>query len=155
MTKAANFIQFINIMEKSMKFNNTIKVYGDISYRGKCPLESNEQISFINWIRRNHPEIGRVATHIRNEGKRSYNQAARQKAEGMCKGASDIIIPASPAFVCEIKRADHTQSVWQDGQLEYLTQAQRLGAFSCVALGVDGAIEAFNLWLSMITIKST
>jgi hypothetical protein len=137
-----------------MKFNNTVKVYGDTDFRGKCPLESNEQITFINWIRRTHPEIGKVATHIRNEGKRSYGQAARQKAEGMVKGASDILIPASPAFVCEMKRADHTKSVWQDGQLEYLTQAQELGAFACVALGHAGAIEGFNEWLSMITTRN-
>ena len=65
----------------------------------------------------------------------------------MTKGASDIIIPGSPAFVCELKRRDHTKSRWEDGQQEYLTAAQDAGAFVCIALGADAAMEAFNDWL--------
>jgi hypothetical protein len=34
-------------------------------------------------------------------------------------------------------------------QIEFLLAAQRLGAFSCVALGHAGAIEAFNEWLKL------
>jgi hypothetical protein len=65
----------------------------------------------------------------------------------MTEGASDIIIPGCPAFVCELKRRDHTKSKWQDGQLEYLETAQKAGAFVCVALGADAAMEAFEEWL--------
>ena len=67
----------------------------------------------------------------------------------MVKGAADVIIPASPAFVCEIKRRDHTKSQWQDGQQEYLNAAQKAGAFVCVALGADAAWEAFDDWLAI------
>jgi len=71
----------------------------------------------------------------------------KQKAEGMTPGASDIVIPASVSFVCEMKRQDHTKSKWQDGQIAYLDAAQRAGAFTCVALGNLGALEAFEAWL--------
>ena len=65
----------------------------------------------------------------------------------MTPGASDIIIPASVSFVCELKRKDHTQSKWQDGQIEYLEAANHAGAFVCVALGWEAAWQAFNDWL--------
>src|SRR5699024_8936847 len=89
----------------------------------------------------------RIAVHPRNEGKRTYHQARMQRLEGALNvGASDVIIPAAPAFVCEIKRRDHTKSRWQEGQQEYLKAAQDAGAFVCVALGADAAIEALQVY---------
>ena len=129
-----------------MKLNNNIKTYGNPDFRGKCPTESAEQITFFNWLRREYPDVAIVATHIRNEGRRSHAQTARQKAEGMRSGQADIIIAGAPTFVCELKRADRTQSKWQDDQQEYLIQAASMGAFACVALGHKAAIEAFKEW---------
>lgn len=71
-------------------------------------------------------------------------QVAKQKSEGMTKGTPDIVIPGRRTFLCELKRRDHTKSTWQDGQQEYLLAAQKQGAFVCVALGVDAAMEAFD-----------
>jgi hypothetical protein len=90
----------------------------------------------------------RQALHPRNEGKRTHFQSAHQKAEGMTSGACDIVIPGNPSFVCELKRRDHTQSVWQKDQEQYLRTAQQLGSFACVALGADAAEEAFNHYLN-------
>ena len=127
-----------------MKFDNDgFKVYGDVTFRGMCPTEVNEQRAFFSWIRREFPEYGAIATHIRNEGVRSYGQATMHKLDGMVKGASDIIIPCSPPFVCEVKRRDHTKSKWQTGQQEYLQSTTSLGAFACVALGFEAAKAAF------------
>jgi len=125
-----------------------VRVYGDQKWRGKCASESVEQITFFNRIRK-VPIYGVLALHPRNEGKRHFKQVAREKAEGMTKGASDIIIPGNPSFVCELKRRDRTQSSWQDGQKEYLEAAKKAGAFVCVALGADAATEAFSEWLSI------
>lgn len=126
-----------------MKFPDWLPVFGDINYRNKkCPPESAEQITFFNAIRKEFP----TALHPRNEGKRTYNQVSRQKAEGMTVGASDIIIPSKITFVCELKRADHTMSRWQDGQLEYLENCKNDGAFVCVALGHESALEAIEEW---------
>ena len=130
-----------------MKFPEWLPLYGDINYRGKCPSEAVEQVTFFNALRVGYKKsYGLIAVHPRNEGKRSHYQAARDKAEGMTPGASDIIIPGNPAFVCELKRQDHTKSRWQDNQLEYLEAAHNAGAFVCVALGYKAAWEAFNEW---------
>ena len=130
-----------------MKFCTEIPVYGDVSYRGKCPRESVEQVAFFNHLRAQYPQsYGLIALHPRNEGERHYTQTARQRAEGMAVGAADVIIPGAPSFVCEIKRRDHTLSVWQPGQVEFLTACKNAGAFVCVALGYDAAWAAFNDW---------
>ena len=130
-----------------MKFNLDITIYGDHRYRGRCASETVEQVTFFNRIRAQHPKTyGMIAVHNRNEGKRHYAQTAKQKAEGMTKGASDIIIPGKVTFVCELKRRDHTLSKWQDGQQEYLEAAEAAGACACVALGADAAWLAFNEW---------
>lgn len=130
-----------------MKFHSNIKVFGDIKYRGECPSEAAESVTFFAKIRREYPaSYGLIATHCRNEGKRSYQQVSKQKSEGMTKGTPDIIIPGNPAFLCELKRRDHTKSSWQDGQQEYLLAAQDLGAFVCVALGYEAAYSAFIYW---------
>ena len=130
-----------------MKFDKHLKIYGDLSYRGKCPTEAMEQSTFINWLRRTSPDYGPLVVHIKNEGKRTIYQTQRDKAQGMTTGASDIIIPGNPAFVCEMKRRDHTKSRWQDGQQEYLLRCHRVGAFACVALGHEAAKEAFQCWI--------
>jgi len=131
-----------------MKFPDDIAVYGDVDYRGDCPLEAIEQVTFFKRLRMRYPDTwGLIALHPRNEGKKGFRQVAKEKAEGMTKGASDVIIPASPSFVCEIKRRDHTKSKWQDKQLEYLNAAQEAGAFVCIALGADAAIDAFEDYL--------
>lgn len=132
-----------------MKFPTWLPVYGDIDYRNKkCPPEAIEQVTFFNKLRREYPDtLGLIALHPRNEGARTHHQVAKQKAEGMTPGASDIVIPGGPAFVCELKRQDHMMSQWQDGQLEYLEAAHKAGAFVCVALGYAAAWEALSDYL--------
>lgn len=137
-----------------MKFPEGVAVYGDKSFRGDCPPESAEQITFFNEIRQKMPWLGVIATHVRNEGKRTNQQARRQIAEGMTKGAADIIIPGCPTFVCELKRLDHTKSRWEEGQKEYLQAAKREGAFVCVALGYKAALEAVEKWNTIRTTKN-
>ena len=120
------------------------KIY-DSGYRGQCPLEQIEQITAINYIRAIFPNV----IHPRNEGQRSYNKAAREKAEGLTPGASDIIIPARVPFVCELKRKDKTKSRLTKKQKEYLEICAALGCFSCVAYGHEMALEAFNEWINI------
>ena len=135
-----------------MKFESWLPVYGDQTYRGDCPTETAEQVTLFARIRKRWPDtIGRVAIHPRNEGKRTPGQVWHQKAEGMTDGASDVIIPGCPAFVLELKRRDHTASTWQKGQVEYLKAAHDMGAFVCVALGADAAIEAIECYITKMT----
>ena len=139
-----------------MKFPSDISVYGDLNYRGECPSETLEQVTFFSRLRTWYKNsYGLIALHPRNEGLRTWAKAAFEKAEGMTKGASDVIIPGNPSFVCEIKRRDHTKSKWQDGQQEYLNAAKEAGSFVCIALGADAAWDAFDDYLAEKEAKRT
>lgn len=122
----------------NLKLLKNITIAGDTAYRGQCPHESAEQITLFNQL---PPRLKKIATHIRNEGKRTVQQAQRHKIEGMNTGASDIIIPCSPPFVIELKRKDHTKSKISKEQVEYLEECQKQGALVCVALGWESALE--------------
>ena len=122
-----------------MKFPKWLDVYGDKSFRGKCPTEQVEQVTLFNKLRREAPHLGDIALHIRNEGKRTHQQTARQQMEGMVSGAADIIIPGNPCLVIELKRQDHTKCSWQDGQVEYLQASKKNGAKVAVCLGYKAA----------------
>ena len=107
-----------------MLLPNDIKIYGNTEYRGTCPKETLEQVTFFSRLRRQYPDtLGLIAFHVRNEGKRNHLQAAKEKSEGMTTGAADIIIPGAPTFVCELKRRDHTQSSISDQQVAELSRS--------------------------------
>jgi hypothetical protein len=134
-----------------MKIPKWLPVYGDLNFRGECPTETAEQIAFFNAVRKT--KIGELAVHPKNEGLKKGGQffmVAKDKALGMTPGASDIIIPGNPAFVCEMKRLDHTKCKWQPGQIEYLETAYDMGCFVCVALGHEAALKAFNDWVNRL-----
>ena len=137
-----------------MKIPPHIKTYGDMDFRGECPKEDAELMTFFNQLRIKYPDIAKVATHPDNEGLilgAAHNAHIKQKAKGAIRnGAADIIICGCPTFVCEMKRQDHTKSKWQDGQLDFLQTSQKLGAFVCVALGYEAALQALNDWLKLI-----
>jgi len=137
-----------------MKIPQDIKVFGDMSFRGDCAKEDLELITFFNQLRIKYPKLAKVAIHPDNEGLvfgTGFNNHTRQKAKGAIRnGAADIIICGCPTFVCEMKRQDHTKSRWQDGQLDFLQTSQELGAFVCVALGYEAALEAVNNWILSI-----
>ena len=136
-----------------MKFPSFLRVYGAQDYRGECPLEEAEQATFFSQLRKLHPETyGRLAMHPKNEGKRrggQFQQLASDKALGLAPGAADVIIPGCPTYVVEIKRRDHMKSAWQKGQLDYLRAAQQAGCFVGLALGWEGAWQAFEEWLKL------
>ncbi len=125
-----------------MKFPEGVQVVGDKSFRGACPSEIVEQVTFFNRLRKEYPDtLGKIALHIRNEGNRTHNQAARQKAEGMVTGAPDIVIPGNPTILIEMKRRDHTLSRISLEQIEYLKAAKVNGAIVVISLGCDAAYE--------------
>lgn len=130
-----------------MRFPPWLKVFGDQSYRGPCDKEETEQLKSFDWLEYNWPAYYRLAVHPKNGAKRSWGQVAADRRMGaLNKGASDIIIPGAPAFVCELKKANHTKSYWEAGQKEYLEAAHNEGAFACVALGFEGFKLAFLEW---------
>ena len=134
-----------------MKIPPHIQVFGDVCFMGDCPTEDAELITFFNELAKLYPSLAKVAIHPDNEGLvlgSGHLHHARQKAKGAIKkGAADIIICGNPTFVFELKRRDHTKSRWQDGQLEFLEASQKQGAFACVALGYEAALNAVNDWI--------
>lgn len=137
-----------------MKIPAYIKCYGNTDFRGDCPKEDDELITFFNQLKMHYPELATIAIHPDNEGLligAAHNAHIKQKAKGAIRnGAADIIIVGCPAFVCEMKRQDHTKSRWQDGQLEFLESSKKHGAFVCVALGYEAALNAVNDWVLSI-----
>jgi len=134
-----------------MKLPDQIKLWGDTSFRGDCPSEALEQVTFVNRVRARFPDsYGLILLHPRNEGKRTKLQAMKEKAEGLATGAPDLIIPARVPFLCELKRRDHTKSTISEKQVAYLEAAQNAGAYVCIALGVDSAWNAFEHWKSTL-----
>ena len=137
-----------------MKIPQDIKVFGNMDFRGDCAKEDLELITFFNQLRIKYPKLAKVAIHPDNEGLvfgTGFNNHTRQKAKGAIRnGAADIIICGCPTFVCEMKRQDHTKSKWQDGQLDFLQTSQELGAFVCVALGYEAALQAVDYWVMSI-----
>lgn len=132
-----------------------VTLYGDQKYRNsKCPRETLEQCTFVNTIRAQYPDsYGLILIHPENEKKLvngQFSAVSKSRAMGMSPGASDIIIPGNPSFVCEIKRADRTLSDLSDEQLAYLYAAKEAGSFVCIALGHEAAMNAFNDWLKVI-----
>lgn len=134
-----------------MQVPENIKVFGDLSFRGKCQVEDAELIDFFTEIFYLYKDTYHlIAFHPKNEGKKTMAQAMTDKAKGQKKGVSDIIVVGSPTLVIELKRKDHTQSHWEDGQIDFLTTAQKKGAFVCVAFGCIAALEAFEEWRKIV-----
>ena len=133
-----------------MKIPQWLKTYGCMDFRGDCPREDAELMTFFNELNRLHPQLALVAIHPDNEGLvlgSGHHHHIKQKAKGAIRnGAADIIIVGNPTFVCEMKRQDHTKSQWQNGQLDFLEASKNNGAFVCVALGYVAALLAVEEW---------
>lgn len=133
-----------------MKVDKRIRIFGDVSYRGKCNQEETDQINWVSWLQEHYPHEHRLMVHPKNEGSRSGFQADLDRKTGsLNKGASDCVIPGCPSFVVELKRKDHTKSRWQTGQQEYLIAAAESGCFVGVAFGFEAMKEAFLEWKSI------
>lgn len=129
-----------------MNFPDWLVVYGNTSYRGECPREDAELGTFFNQLRKDFPDLAGRAFHTENEGKKTHAQVTASKIKGELAGVSDIIIIDKVPFVCEMKRRDHTKSAWQKGQLPFLESCHNTGAFVCVALSWEHAMEAVHDW---------
>lgn len=134
-----------------MKFFNGLRVYGDVNFRGECPKEDAELMTFFSNARNYHPQkamLSKVLFHVENEGKRTDGKRSKAKG-GLVKGVSDICAIGSPMLLIEMKRKDHTKSVYQSGQEELLKIAHQAGCFACIALGYEGALQAVDEWLKL------
>lgn len=71
-------------------------------------------------------------------------QGARLKGLGVRSGVSDIIaVHDGKIFALELKAPGGRPS---PSQLEFLADMERAGASVCLAIGVDAAIRALEMW---------
>ncbi len=140
------------MLKKNIKLlqDHGVPIFGDLLYRGDCLKEVAEQINFLSVLARREPELREIAVHIRNEGEMSVLEGKRHNDEGRKKGAPDIIIPSAMPFLMELKRRDHSKSSISMDQVKFLIRSKRQGAFPCVALGLYGAVQAFDEWLKSL-----
>lgn len=124
----------------------TVKTYGK-QEPGEQRSEAMEMTTFFGVLKRKYPHIAPLAVHIRNEGKRDHKETLAMKIQGgFVKGASDIIIIGVPPFVCEMKSKSKDSRLIQE-QKVFLDNADKAGAFACIAYGYEAAIEAVNDWI--------
>lgn len=62
----------------------------------KKPLEHDIQTAFFDWVRlaKNIHPVLKLVFAVPNAGKRSYQNAAWLKAEGLTAGVPDVLLPA-------------------------------------------------------------
>ena len=128
-----------------MKTPAWLPKFGDLPKSTSNPAEDYVLSSLISRIRNDYPSTyGLVAFHVKNESKRTTGQIRADKAKGLTKGVSDLIVIGNPTLCMEIKKDNSCR--FEDGQLEFLQQAQKQGAFVCLAIGYQGAKDAFEEW---------
>ena len=128
-----------------MIIDKRLRVYGNMSYRDGLKNETAQSQTFVNQMRKRHPEL--LIMHIKNEGKKTKSQADFDRSMGMLTGASDFIVIGNPTLCIEMKNADHTVSTISKEQQQFLLNAEKQGCFTCVALGWEAAMEAVEDWM--------
>ena len=107
------------------------------------PTEEEEQKTVISWCKIQEsrwPEL-QLIYHVPNEGKRSKNTAAAEKAMGLRAGVSDLCLPVPRAWFhglyVEMKALDGKVTKEQE---EFLTAVGEQGYCCCACWGADAAI---------------
>lgn len=102
----------------------------------KTTKEHIEQVTFVSWMRREHPEIRFFA--IPNGELRAPSVAKRLQAEGVEPGVPDLFIPALKLFI-EMKRTKNSNTSKE--QKEWKEYLESCGYRSEIAKGHEKAIE--------------
>lgn len=131
-----------------MKTPEWLPKFGDLPKSTNNPAEDYVLSSVVSRIRKDYPTTyGLVAFHVKNESKRTTTQIKIDKMKGLTKGVSDLIVIGNPTLCMEIKKDNSCR--FEDGQLQFLEQAQKGGAFACLAVGYQGALDAFHHWIEI------
>lgn len=119
-----------------------VEIY-DSGFRGDCPSEDGEQMTFLAWLRFNYPQLFLVTFHVKNEGqlaaKNKYAMASRDKKMGLVRGVNDIMIMSNPVICMEFKRKDKTKSSVSKDQLTWLQRMDEQGHRAVIVYGADEA----------------
>lgn len=87
---------------------------------------------------------GLVWLHVPNGGKRKPVEAAIFKGLGVRAGASDLLLwHGGKSFALELKAPGGRAT---ENQLQFLSDIDKAGAFTCLAEGADAALRTLESW---------
>lgn len=113
----------------------------DSGYRGDCPKEETDQISYGLWMQHRFPNV--LWFHVPNEtGTKSGPQfVEKRRRMGVRSGVSDnVILTRGINHKCaliELKRRDKTKSKVSKSQTDVLEEAIVEGHFGAIAYGLE------------------
>lgn len=113
----------------------------DSGYRGDCPKEETDQISYGLWMQHSFPDV--LWFHVPNEtGTRSGPQfIEKRRRMGVRSGVSDnVILTRGINHKCgliELKRRDKTKSKVSKSQNQVLEETIAEGHFGAIAYGLE------------------
>lgn len=113
----------------------------DGGYRGDCPKEETDQISYGLWMQHRFPDV--LWFHVPNEtGTKSGPQfVEKRRRMGVRSGVSDnVILTHGINHKCgliELKRRDKTKSKVSKSQNQVLEGAIEEGHFGAIAYGLE------------------
>lgn len=111
----------------------------------KVKSEDAEQMEFIQWMRRTHPQHRIFA--IPNGGWRSKASVMKLKATGVTAGVPDLMIPSLYAFI-EMKRVKNSQT--SPEQYDWVDYLKTAGYSVKICKGKDEAVEFVKQLLTNI-----
>lgn len=103
----------------------------------KVPTEDAEQITFLNWFKKEYPHI--LIFHIPNGGFRHKTTAMQLKMLGVVSGIPDLFIPEFKLWI-EMKRTKG--SVTSGKQKEIIAYLNTVGYTAVICKGYEEAIQA-------------
>lgn len=112
-----------------------IPVIGKNLPKPKMKSEHLEQVEFVQWMRRTHPQHRIFA--IPNGGLRHAAVAMNMKAEGVTAGVPDLMVPSLKVFI-EMKRTKGGQT--SSEQSDWIHYLQDVGYHAKVCNGKDEAV---------------
>ena len=123
-------------MIKSERNKNNILCYWDEVFNAskvKSPLEHIEQINLVAHCRRRWPKEFNLMLHVPNESNVPVQYRNKLSKCGLLPGASDWLIlwPSNgkPYMVLELKRSRKRDSSVSKDQVDFLSNAEYVGAF--------------------------
>lgn len=111
--------------------------------------ESIIQQNFMQWLKLQYRFLFDVTCAIPNQGRRSYKNASRMKAEGMKKGMPDVVIFYPSGFYhgmfIEFKSEKGKPSVDQIKMMETLTENDY---YCCYCYSLEDGIREIRGYLN-------
>lgn len=119
------------------------------------PLEEEEQIAVIDWVRSHqhyYKELKYLNASI-NGIKLNIVLAVKAKTLGLIKGVPDLELPSARGgyfgLYIEMKRQPGARSELSAEQIEYLQYLNNAGYLAVVSYGADQAIQTLTEYLKM------